>query len=131
MVTEIVKDLLSLISRRSIIVMGHPALGGAAFLGEGDHHQGDDGIEGEVGDGHPVLQARPVTHDEDIEILDAATDGDDNPEDEEASKTQYLMIGPMQTSLPSQSSSLTNFEYLTTLAIVTRTVMMSSTRPMM
>merc|ERR1712020_340243 len=81
MVTEIVKDLISLISRRSIIVMGHPALGGAAFLGEGNYHQGDDGIEGEVGDGHPVLQARPVTHDEGIEILDAAADGDDNPED--------------------------------------------------
>ena len=68
--------------------MDHPALGGAAFLGEGDHHQGDDGIEGEVGDGHPVLQARPVTHDEDIEILDAAADGDDNPEDEEAAMPQ-------------------------------------------
>jgi len=68
--------------------MDHPALGGAAFLGEGDDNQGDDGIEGEVGDGHPVLQVCPVTHDEDIEILDAASDGDDNPEDEEAAMPQ-------------------------------------------
>merc|ERR1712211_56241 len=42
-----------------------------------------------------------------------------------ASKKQYLMMGPMQASLPSQSSSFTNCEYLTTLAMVTMTVMMT------
>jgi len=66
----------------------HPALGGATFLGEGDDHQGDDGVEGEVGDGHPIFQVRPVAHNEDIEILDTAPNGDDNPEDEEATMPQ-------------------------------------------
>ena len=64
--------------------MDDATVAGAALLGEGDDHQGDDGVEGEVGDGHPVLQARPVAHDEDVEILDAAAKGDYDPEDEEA-----------------------------------------------
>ena len=64
--------------------MDHAAVAGATLLGEGDDHQGDDGVEGEVGDGHPVLQARPVAHNEDVEILDAAAKGDYDPEDEEA-----------------------------------------------
>jgi len=33
------------------------AAGGAALLGEGDDHQGDGGVEDQVRDGHPVLQA--------------------------------------------------------------------------
>merc|ERR1719167_1981648 len=61
---------------RSTIVVDDATVAGAALLGEGDDHQGDDGVEGEVGDGHPVLQARPVAHDEDVEVLDARTDTD-------------------------------------------------------
>jgi len=57
---------------------------GAALLGEGDDHQGDNGVEGEVGDGDPVLQARPVADDEGVEVLDAAAEGDHDPEDDEA-----------------------------------------------
>ena len=68
--------------------MDHAAFAGAALLGEGDDHQGDDGVEGEVGDGHPVLQVRPIARNEDVEILDAAAEGDDNPEDEEAAMPQ-------------------------------------------
>ena len=68
--------------------MDHAAFAGAALLGEGDDHQSDDGVEGEVGDGHPVLQVRPVARNEDIEILDATAKGDDNPEDEEAAMPQ-------------------------------------------
>ena len=64
--------------------MDNATLSGPALLGEGDDHQGDGGVEGEVGDGHPVLQARPVAHNGVVEILDAAAEGDDNPEDEEA-----------------------------------------------
>merc|ERR1712141_425132 len=151
MVTEIVKISSSLVSWRGTIVVDNTAAGGATLLREGDDHQGDRGVEQQVGDGHPVLQACPVADDEDIEVLDAAAESDENPEDEKApclilapmnrrteqrmpkkaSKTQYLMMGPMQTSLPWQSSSFTNCEYLTTLAMVTMTVMMSSMRPMM
>merc|ERR1719474_1833818 len=126
MVTEIVKISSSLVSWRSTIVVDNTAAGGGgALLREGDDHQGDGGVEEQVGDGHPVLQARPVADEEDVEVLDAAAESDDNPEDEKApvshscsdeqkngakdakkaSKTQYLMMGPMQTSLPSQSSS--------------------------
>ena len=64
--------------------MDNPTLGGPALLGEGDDHQGDGGVEGEVGDGDPVLQARPVADEEDVEVLDAAAEGDQDPEDEEA-----------------------------------------------
>ena len=64
--------------------MDNATLGGPALLGEGDDHQGDGGVEGEVGDGDPVLQARPVADEEDVEVLDAAAEGDQDPEDEEA-----------------------------------------------
>ena len=64
--------------------MDDATVAGAALLGEGDDHQGDAGVEGEVGDGHPVLQARPVADDEYVEIFDAAAEGDHDPEDEEA-----------------------------------------------
>jgi len=60
------------------------AAGGAALLGEGDDHQGDGGVEDQVGDGHPVLQACPVADEEDVEVLDAAAESDENPEDEKA-----------------------------------------------
>merc|ERR1712203_831699 len=88
MVQRLYKISSSLISWWSTIVVDHAAFAGAALLGEGDDHQGDDGVEGEVGDGHPVLQVRPVAHNEDIEILDAAAEGDDNPEEEEAAMPQ-------------------------------------------
>merc|ERR1719150_1295744 len=74
----------SLVSWRSTIVMDNTAAGGAALLGEGDDHQGDGGVEQQVGDGHPVLQARPVADEEDVEVLDAAAESDENPEDEKA-----------------------------------------------
>merc|ERR1711978_500041 len=64
--------------------MDNAPLGGSALLGEGDDHQGDGGVEDEVGDGDPVLQARPVADEEDVEVLDAAAEGDENPEDEKA-----------------------------------------------
>ena len=64
--------------------MDNTAAGVAALLGEGDDHQGDRGVEDQVGDGHPVLQACPVADDEDVEVLDAAAEGDQDPEDEEA-----------------------------------------------
>merc|ERR1719499_1730192 len=88
MVTEIVKDLIKPYKPAEHHSYGPPHPRWCHILGEGDDHQGDDGIEGEVGDGHPVLQARPVTHYEDIEILDAAADGDDNPKDEKAAMPQ-------------------------------------------
>merc|ERR1712203_58522 len=88
MVQRLYKISSSLISRWSTIVVDHPTVAGATLLREGDDHQGDDGVEGEVGDGHPVLQVRPVAHNEDIEILDAAAESDDNPEDEEAAMPQ-------------------------------------------
>ena len=68
--------------------MDDATVAGAALLGEGDDHQGDAGVEGQVGDGHPVLQARPVADDEDVEVLDAAAEGDHDPEDEEAAMPQ-------------------------------------------
>merc|ERR1719341_20759 len=68
----------------STIVVDDATVAGAALLGEGDDHQGDAGVEGEVGDGHPVLQTRPVADDEYVEIFDAAAEGDHDPEDEEA-----------------------------------------------
>merc|ERR1719150_1545840 len=74
----------SLVSWRSTIVMDNTAAAGATLLCEGDDHQGDGGVEQQVGDGHPVLQARPVADDEDIEGLDAAAESDENPEDEKA-----------------------------------------------
>merc|ERR1719150_2794972 len=74
----------SLVSWRSTIVVDNTAAGGAALLGEGDDHQGNDGVEDQVGDGHPVLQACPVADDEDVEVLDAAAKSDENPEDEKA-----------------------------------------------
>ena len=64
--------------------MDNTAAGGAALLGEGDDHQGDDGVEDQVGDGHPVLQACPVADEEDVEVLDAAAESDENPEDKKA-----------------------------------------------
>ena len=64
--------------------MDDATVAGAALLGEGDDHQGDAGVEGQVGDGHPVLQTRPVADDEYVEIFDAAAEGDHDPEDEEA-----------------------------------------------
>merc|ERR1719474_617499 len=85
MVTEIVKISSSLVSWRSTIVVDNTAAGGGgALLREGDDHQGDGGVEEQVGDGHPVLQARPVADEEDVEVLDAAAESDDNPEDEKA-----------------------------------------------
>merc|ERR1711994_43324 len=84
MVTEIVKDSSSLVSWRGTIVVDNPAAAGAALLGEGDDHQGDRGVEQQVGDGHPVLQACPVADEEYVEVLDAAAEGDENPEDEKA-----------------------------------------------
>merc|ERR1711994_927774 len=84
MVTEIVKDSSSLVSWWSAIVVDNTAAGGAALLREGDDHQGDRGVEQQVGDGHPVLQACPVADDEDVEVLDAAAKSDENPEDEKA-----------------------------------------------
>merc|ERR1719150_3439867 len=74
----------SLVSWRGTIVVNNPAAGGAALLGEGDDHQGNDGVEDQVGDGHPVLQACPVADEEDVEVLDAAAKSDENPEDEKA-----------------------------------------------
>merc|ERR1719150_3589031 len=74
----------SLVSWRGTIVMDNTAAGGAALLGEGDDHQGDRGVEDQVGDGHPVLQACSVADEEDIEVLDAAAQSDENPEDEKA-----------------------------------------------
>merc|ERR1712109_216409 len=85
MVTEIVKISSSLVSWRSTIVVDNTAAGVAALLGEGDDHQGDGGVEDQVGDGHPVLQACPVADEEDVEVLDAAAESDENPEDEKAS----------------------------------------------
>merc|ERR1719474_1521130 len=85
MVTEIVKISSSLVSWRSTIVVDNTATGGGGtLLCEGDDHQGDRGVEQQVGDGHPVLQACPVADDEDIEVLDAAAESDENPEDEKA-----------------------------------------------
>merc|ERR1719150_763519 len=81
MVTEISS---SLVSWRSTIVVDNTATGGAALLGEGDDHQGDGGVEQQVGDGPPVLQACPVADEEYVEVLDAAAEGDENPEDEKA-----------------------------------------------
>merc|ERR1719150_38392 len=81
MVTEISS---SLVSWWSTIVVDNTAAGGAALLREGDDHQGDRGVEQQVGDGHPVLQACPVADDEDVEVLDAAAKSDENPEDEKA-----------------------------------------------
>merc|ERR1719150_3663326 len=81
MVTKISSGL---VSRWGTIVVDNTATGGAALLGEGDDHQGDGGVEDQVGDGHPVLQARPVADDEDVEVLDAAAKSDENPEDEKA-----------------------------------------------
>merc|ERR1719189_2894642 len=82
MVTEISSSLVSWWS--TIVVDNTAAGGGAALLGEGDDHQGDRGVEDQVGDGHPVLQACPVADDEDVEVLDAAAQSDENPEDEKA-----------------------------------------------
>merc|ERR1712109_248626 len=84
MVTEIVKISSSLVSWWSTIVVDNTAAGVAALLREGDDHQGDRGVEEQLGDGHPVLQACPVADDEDVEVLDAAAEGDENPEDEKA-----------------------------------------------
>merc|ERR1719150_907251 len=81
MVTEISS---SLVSWWSTIVVDNTAAGGAALLREGDDHQGNGGVEDQVGDGHPVLQARPVADEEYVEVLDAAAESDENPEDEKA-----------------------------------------------
>merc|ERR1719189_3122615 len=82
MVTEISSSLVSWWG--TIVVDNTAAGGGAALLREGDDHQGDDGVEEQVGDGHPVLQACPVADEENVEVLDAAAEGDENPEDEKA-----------------------------------------------
>merc|ERR1712223_1452700 len=84
MVTEIVKISSSLVSWWSTIVVDNPTVAGAALLGEGDDHQGDRGVEDQVGDGHPVLQACPVADEEDVKVLDAAAQSDENPKDEKA-----------------------------------------------
>merc|ERR1719150_3435031 len=87
MVTEISS---SLVSWRGTIVVDNTAAGGAALLREGDDHQGDRGVEDQVGDGHPVLQACPVADEEDVEVLDAAAESDENPEDEIMQLQQQL-----------------------------------------